>query len=215
MWALIQAGAPPCGDFAIFGPHGYRMMKKLRLQGMQIMPGGDLRQNEVAGPPTFALWSKCYNVFRTTAIMLKAVGVCKLDRYHDHQKAYAERYGPRVWHLQYQGEGRMRSERRIYHKRQGAEEHRKLCALGAASDYNPERPWDYVWGQSVEDHYFWRREVEEPALLIVARTQSWDSLIDGDVEIASNQNEPQLRKRPRKDPDFLATCRLSEMKHSA
>ena len=82
--------------FAIFGPHGYLMRKKLRLQGMQIMPGGDLRQNEVAGPPMFAPWSKCYRVFRTTAIMLKTTGVFKRDKYHDHQKAYAEKYGPRV-----------------------------------------------------------------------------------------------------------------------
>ena len=134
--------------------------------------------------------------------MLKAIGVNKLDRYHDHQKGYAERYGPRVWHLQYQGEVRMRQERAVYHKRRGAEEYRKSQATGKPCDYDPLRPWDYVWEAAVEDHYFWRREIEEPALLIVARTQSLESLIEGDVDIADQPSTPKRGKRKAGETDF-------------
>ena len=53
--ALVKSGAPPYVDFAVWGPHGYRLMRKLRMTGMQLMPGGDFRQVELAGPPTFGM----------------------------------------------------------------------------------------------------------------------------------------------------------------
>ena len=44
--ALLNAGAPPYADFAVWGPHGYRTMKRLKLGGLTIQPGGELRQTE-------------------------------------------------------------------------------------------------------------------------------------------------------------------------
>ena len=92
--ALVKSGAPPYVDFAVWGPHGYRLMRKLRKSGMQLMPGGDFRQVELAGPPTFGMWQRWYMCLKTGLLMLKAVSIAKLLKYHEQQKRYHERYGP-------------------------------------------------------------------------------------------------------------------------
>ena len=57
---LVSTGQPPYVDFAVFGPHGYRMQRRLKLAGLQICAGGELRHVELTGPPTFQLWEKRY-----------------------------------------------------------------------------------------------------------------------------------------------------------
>ena len=137
---LISSGAPPYVDFSVWGPHGYRLMRKLKMTGMQVMPGGDFRQIELSGPPTFGMWERCYQCLKTGLLMLKAVKISKLLRYHSQQKLYHERYGPGVWHRQYQSEVRMRQERMIHLKRVGVEEHRKETAANGTSDFDPLEP---------------------------------------------------------------------------
>ena len=68
--ALVKSGAPPYVDFAVWGPHGYRLMRNLLMTGMQLMPGGDFRQVELAGPPTFGMWQRCYMCLETGLLML-------------------------------------------------------------------------------------------------------------------------------------------------
>ena len=191
---LLQSGSPPYVDFAVFGPHGYRLLRKLKLQGLQLTPGGDLRTIELAGPPTFGMWERCYMCLKTGLIQHRAVRIAKLLKYHDQQKRYHERYGPAVWHLQYQSEVRMRQERMIHHKRQGAELHRKALAAGteALCPYNPKMPWDYAWSMACEDFHWWRQELEEPCILILTRSQSVSAMVDGDVDIAE---EPAAKRR--------------------
>ena len=194
---LLKSGAPPYVDFALWGPHGYRMMRRLRLTGLLMGEGGHLRHVELPGPPDFAMWEKCYRVLRTGLLMLEAVSVSALDAYAAHFKRYHERYGPRVFLIQYQAEVRTRQEKMIIWKRQGAEEHRKNPT---GSSYEPDKPWDWVWKRAVQDHYWWRCELEEPCLLVVAKTTSIDAMVDGDVHIS----EPvQKRSRAGPPPDDL------------
>lgn len=191
---LLKSGCPPYTDFALWGPYGLRMLRKVKLSGMHIAEGGELRHIELPGPPNFAMWEKCYRVLRTGLIMHDAVSVSNLDSYCAHFKRYFERYGPRVFLIQYQAEVRTRQEKMIVWKRQGAEEHR---LHPTTSTYNPDKPWDWVWRRAVQDHYWWRCELEEPCLLVVARTTSVESMVDGDVAI----QEPPLKKGKRNADD--------------
>ena len=195
--ALVKSGAPPYVDFAVWGPHGYRLMRKLRMTGMQLMPGGDFRQVELAGPPTFGMWQRCYMCLKTGLLMLKAVSIAKLLKYHEQQKRYHERYGPAVWHLQYQTEVHMRQERMVHIKRLGIEEHRRATAAHGTSDYNPDMPWDYVWGRATEDFSWWRQEFEEPCLLIITRTRSLNAMVDGDVDISATPEAKRRKSGPQ------------------
>ena len=94
MDALVKSGAPPYVDFAVWEPHEYRLMRKLLMTGMQLMPGGEFRQVELAGLSTFGMWQRCYMCLETGLLMLKAISIPKLLKYHEQQKRYHERYGP-------------------------------------------------------------------------------------------------------------------------
>ena len=61
-------------------------------------------------------------------------------------------------------------KRAAYHKRSGAKEYRKSQATGKPCDCDPLRPVDCAWEAALEDHYFGRSDIEEPALLFGART---------------------------------------------
>ena len=195
LYVLVQSGSPPYVDFAVFGPHGYRLLRKMKCTGLQLMPGGDMRHVELPGPPTFGMWERCYKCLKTGLLQLKAVGIAKLLRYFEMQKMYHERYGPQIWHMQYQSEVRCRQERMIHIKRLGQDDYRRCQNAGTTSDYDPAKPWDYVWGMACDDFAWWRREFEEPVLLVLTRTQSLSSMIDGDVDIGE---EPPAKRQKTK-----------------
>jgi len=55
-------------------------------------------------------------------------------------------------------------------RRRGEEERAKTLAAGMSHAMDPTRPWDWVWEQVVLDANFWRTELEEPALVVLARS---------------------------------------------
>ena len=204
---LLTQGSPPYVDFSVFGPHGYRIMRKLKLTGMQMFPGGEFRNIELSGPPTFYLWETIYTVLRVALIMLEAVGIANLDKYLKRHRTYAERYGAVVWHLQYQSDVRMRSERMVRIRRMGETEYAKATAAGKLHDFNPDMPWDWVWGYAAEDDQWWRNEFEERALLVLSRTSTLSRMIDGDAPVEAGSEAATKRPKkgsPGEPPDWMA-----------
>eukprot|EP00971_Amphidinium_carterae_P142742 2827606-Amphidinium_carterae.1 len=51
----------PYADFAIFGPYGTRITRKLRFSALIYSASGDLQHAEITGPDGFAAWSRCYS----------------------------------------------------------------------------------------------------------------------------------------------------------
>ena len=189
---LLDSHRPPYVDFGIFGPHGYRIRRKIKLAGLVLGPGGVLQSVEIVGPPTVADWLKCYLVLRTALIMLDQVGLATLDRYSTQLNEYANRYGPVVWHIIYQADVRARLEHMERVRRIAIDEHAKAVAAGFSHSFEPDRPWDYVWTKMVDDANFWRKELEEPCVLVLAKTTSMSSMIGGDAPAAThNTNRPQ------------------------
>ena len=69
------------------------------------------------------------------------------------------------------------------------------------STYQEERPWNYTWKTIVEDTPWWRENLEEPCLLVLARAANLASMVGNDAPIeAGDDGHSPLRKRPRTMP---------------
>ena len=167
---FLEGDICPYVDFAVWVPHGNRMMRKLKLQGTTFSSDGSIIPIEVTGPPDIDCWSRSYACLRTALISWKAVELGRLDMYANMIKRYVSRYGSSVWFQVYQAESRCRSEHMERVRRRGEEERARAMSAGMSHPLNPRRPWDWVWGEVLTDAHFWRIELEEPALLILSRS---------------------------------------------
>eukprot|EP00974_Lingulodinium_polyedra_P063134 6093809-Lingulodinium_polyedra.AAC.1 len=59
-----KGGSVPYLDFAVWGPHGYRPMRQLRMTGLIFAKNGELQNVELKGPPTLDAWDGCYALLR-------------------------------------------------------------------------------------------------------------------------------------------------------
>jgi hypothetical protein len=174
----------PYLDYAIFGPHATRSIRRIRLSGLVLSASGALIQAEQYGPANFDQWSACSGVTRAAFIMLDIMTPSAYDVYADLIRSYATRYGPRCWPLLYQADTRARRElaERV---------HRKLDRSGALllNGVATLKPWDAVYRQMVEEYAFWRREVEDPAMLILTSSANSALNVAGDAPVATRPSE--------------------------
>ena len=70
---LLDIEQAPTVDFALWGPHGMRLERKLRLTGAVFDADGTIRTIEIAGPPNLAAWTLSWEVYSTAAIMSASV----------------------------------------------------------------------------------------------------------------------------------------------
>ena len=180
--ALFKTAAPYV-DLAVFGPFGCRIASKLKFSGLLMGADGELHVVQLYGPPNVDEWVAGFTVFKTGAVMLKQMSPWTCDLWIKTVVAYAKRYGPEVWALLYQTEVRARREHMVRIKRRGLHEREKALAKGGDHDLDPDKPWDWVFRQTVEDSAFWKRELEETALLVKARVAKIDCQIDGDAPL--------------------------------
>ena len=170
---VVVHGGVLYADLGVFGPHAIRMMRKLRLTGLMLGPSGELFRSEMAGPMTYEQWEACFMVFRSAMVMLEFASPSSLDGYRDHVRQYSTRFGVQRWALIFQTDTRARREHAERLRRRATAELTALDAIGVKGAYNPKRPWEYVFRQfPVEFAFwfaFWKRELEDPALLILAR----------------------------------------------
>ena len=167
--ALIDADACPYVDFAVWGAHGNRLMRKLKLHGQQFATDGTLIPTEVAGPPSHDHWLSSYLCLRTALVSWQYVDLGRIDQYSTMIGRYVSHYGASAWLQIYQADVRMRSEQMERIRRRGDEESAITAAAGGSHAMSPKRPWDWVWAEAVNDMVFWRFELEEPAQLLLLR----------------------------------------------
>lgn len=70
-------------------------------------------------------------------------------------------------------------------RRVGEEDYARAAAAGGTSVFNPDKPWEYVRRELSQQHLFWRREVEQPCLFILAQLSSAPDSLDGDAPIGA------------------------------
>eukprot|EP00972_Heterocapsa_arctica_P071458 10556360-Heterocapsa_arctica.AAC.1 len=65
---LLDADLAPYVDFAVWGPHSYRLLWKHRLSGVTFTREGTLVPIELSGPASFVQWLKNLKCLRTGLI---------------------------------------------------------------------------------------------------------------------------------------------------
>ena len=197
---FLESDVCPYVDFAVWVPHGNRMMRKLKLHGSTFSSDGSIIPIEVSGPPDIDCWCRSYACLRTALISWKAVELGRLDMYANMIKRYVSRYGSSVWFQIYQAETRCRSEHMERVRRRGDEERARAEAAGMSHPMNPKRPWDWVWGEVILDAHFWRIELEEPALIILSRRMGRPPTSDNVAQIRPGKSlfREDLNWRPVK-----------------
>jgi len=200
---LLKSSAPPYADFSVFGPHSTCMRKRMKLGGLLLAADGSLQKGELFGPSSFADWSKSYKVLATILLMLEQVWPEELDGYHELIKEYACRYGSKGWLTVYQADVRCRQEKMQIIRRRGVELWNTDQAAATRAGFNPDFPWRYVWSNAVLDASFWLREVQEKCILLITKSTSQDTVLEGDVLI-SGVGAP-YRHRSEADTRFRGT----------
>ena len=212
---LLDSGAPPYTDFAIFGPYGHRIERKLRLSGVTIGRDGLLRNVEIAGPPTIGNWLASYHVLMNALVMTGAVDLGILVKYKNHVERLHDRYGSKIWAILYQADVRCRLELMERLRREAASEYEEAKRSGGTTSFDPSRPWNYTWLKAIAAEGFWREEVIEPGILLLTKVAGLNDIVDGDAKVAtpnpggaarSEASDParlerahELRLHPRKD----------------
>ena len=100
----------PYVDFAVWGPHQVRTMRKLTFSGLILATDGSLHNAEVSGPASFDQWDACFQVFIAACVMLQICTITSITRYRDLIKSYFVRYVAACWPLIYQADVRVRRE---------------------------------------------------------------------------------------------------------
>ena len=184
---LYVRKAAPYVDFAIFCPHAGRVQRKILLTGMLVAPSGGLMRGELYGPANFEQWQCCYAVFKTVLLMFDAVKPAALDAYEALIRQYYLRYGQRCWALLYQADTRARKELAERVRRKLASEYQEVTAAAQAvggtvvHPYDPAAPWRSVWKQMPKEYAFWKREVEDPSLMIATHAKDGSAVLSGEA----------------------------------
>ena len=69
----------PYVDFAVWGPHGHRIQKKISLTGMHFNSDGSMRKVELFGPPDLDTWCSCYDILTNALVMLDVASLGPLQ----------------------------------------------------------------------------------------------------------------------------------------
>ena len=182
---LLAAGAAPYVCFSLFGPYGHRLLRKLTFVEHCYLPAsGSWKRQELAGPPDYEAWLRCWLVFECAMLLLRQVKAERLRMYADIIRGFHLQYGASVWPIIYQADVRMRSEQ-FPRLRRSAEiaANRKDPRDFLYANFNAAMPWDSVFEIAIASKDYWDREVREKAMLFLTRVRSQGALLsDGTAQ---------------------------------
>ena len=182
---MLDADMVPYVDYAIWGPHGSRMEKKMKLGGQVWQANGTFRYIEIAGPPTIEVWNDAFDVMQTAFVFLDVLDLGTMVAYKKFINTFHALHGPQCWLLLYQSETRFRLEHleRVRHDLNRA--HLTALAAKGNTPFEIKRPWNYTFQKGLDDDKWWKREFTDPAILFLTRTANLQAFIGGDAPISS------------------------------
>jgi hypothetical protein len=176
-------------DLSIWGPHGMRILKKMKVAGLIMVGQGEFAPHEYRGPPDYEHWLACWEVYQTAMIMLDACSPPYLLAYAALIGHYNKRYGARCWALIYQMESRFRKETMERGRRQANDDLDEAIARGGTHPFDPARPWEYIFKMATEggasEAKYWHINIEEPCVLIIAGRYSTAEFLEGDAPVCA------------------------------
>ena len=184
----------PHVDFGIFGPHAIHIQQKVKLTGMMLNTSGGLFRSEMAGPMTFEQWESCYRVSRTAIVMLRVARPSARDSYLDHVKQYHMRYSHECWAVLYQTDTRARRELAERIRRRGRIKYDEVAAATpetqrVAYTYDPQIPWDFVFRKLPKKFAFWKRELEDPARMLLTKITKNQGVVTQEAPVVSQPEQ--------------------------
>jgi hypothetical protein len=190
---ILASATTPFVDFAIWGPYGRRVLRRLANETTSWDPSaGKLVTNTRKGPGAFDAWYKSWAVFKNAMLFLEEATVSAMDGYRDHIQELSQTY-PTCWFIIYNADCRCRSEQLEYILRDAAaamlsrEEGSRPLAL---QDFHDEKPWDYVFKQAVSEenmvqHSFWQREVHIKCTQYLNKTTTFAAIVGDGTTLQS------------------------------
>ena len=162
----LDAGGTPACDYAVLGPYGSRIERRMRFQSMVREPSGRERTVEIAGPDCLDTWEACHQLFRNLCLACKVAKAATLDNYRAKFKERCSEF-PSQWGLAMSADVVCRTEHwnrlRSQHKRMHDDP-----ATRAFTSYDPAMPWDSAIAASTGDSDFWNRYFDRKALMAIA-----------------------------------------------
>ena len=182
---LLESNVPPYVGFSVYGPFAQRMQKRIKLSGVTLGRDGVLRSVELQGPASIA------------------VCLAQLLSRPDDNTGYAPRGGPRCTDevcqpcgtparslqrkslgILYQADVRCRLELMERTRRNMQTDHEEALKAGKTTEFDPKRPWNAVWAKVVNNEAFWREEIIEPAMMILAKVARLNDMVQCDAVTA-------------------------------
>ena len=170
---VVGDGQPPNADFAVFGNADYVDGRKAKLRGMNPNADGTWSPVELVGPPTFKVWTSCWDVYRTLVAMMRIITTSTTDRYSAKAKYYFDLYGPGCLHIMLQADTKARGRFWDRARRKAVRLHR----CGRLPDFSEENPWEVALRLLIEDHAFWNERVNLPCILVSAKTSAQTQIV--------------------------------------
>ena len=182
---FLFASSTPYVDFAIWGPHATRSLRKNKMHGWVFTPNGVWEQLPLLGPPSIGIWSSCYKIFMHGCFQLGALSLGLLQSYERKILKLAGRHGTSNWPFIYQCDVRARSERLQYH-------HTQILVHRIRVDDKTVHDVYDTWGQAFEmmlhDTNWWQYEVKDN-LAAIHMGMSQEKFLDGDIETGRGKRQ--------------------------
>ena len=149
-------------------PYDDRILEQLKYSVFVQTALGEFRTIERKGPENLLKWEASWAVFRVALIGLSVVAPAILDAYHAAIRQLVNEY-PEAWGNIADAENQLRKHESVRIRREG--EMAYMREESWARDYNPGRPWEFVFRQlSNPNHEYWVRTVRRPIELGLPRT---------------------------------------------
>ena len=187
----------PYADFAIWSPHGKRMVGKLSYCAYTFQPDGTWHRRELPGPPSWDHWWASFRVLRTAYLLLEVAAPEILDHYGELIREFATTYGPRAWFIVYTADIRMRSEHFERIRRREERKHEAAVAAGTPSTFDVAKPWKAVFAAALTEDNWWQDNLHRPALLFLTNIRTAaESVADGTIQdLPVTAIPPRVRSR--------------------
>ena len=181
---LADTGQVPYVDFALWGPHGNRLERRLKFSGQQFDADGIMRTIEIYGPGTLTQWIASWEVYSTACIFLNIMDLGTLMAYRTLIVGFHARYGQQCWLLLYQADTRFRLEHLLRTKRLLSAAHDKALLAQGTTSFSPLRPWTSAMSAGILDMAWWAHEFSDAAIMLLARTANVSSFLSGDFPVS-------------------------------